>query len=92
MVFLFWANAEVVLKKNNLLLLFFVLVGAVLGGIIGEVFGSYVGFLNYGESIGFKPVTVNLSIIQLTLGFSMRLTLSGIIGLLLGILLFKKIA
>jgi hypothetical protein len=75
------------LKKNNLLLLFF----TILGGIIGEVFGAYVPFLNYGEAVGFSPVKIDLSLIQLTLGFSMKLSLSGILGLLLGAFLFKKL-
>ncbi len=79
------------MRKNNLLLLFFILVGAILGGIIGEVFGPYIPFLNYGDSVGFGPVKVDLSLIQLTLGFSMRLSLSGILGLLLGAFLFKKL-
>lgn len=79
------------MKKNNLLLLFFILVGAILGGIIGEVFGNYVPFLSYGDSIGFGPVIIDLSIIQLTIGFTMKLNLSGIMGLLLGAFLFKKL-
>ncbi len=79
------------MKKSNLLLLFFILVGAILGGIIGEVFGHYVPFLNYGDSVGFGPVVIDLSLIQLTLGFSMKLSLSGILGLLLGALIFKKL-
>lgn len=91
MVLLIWAAVEVKLKKNSLLLLFFILVGSILGGIIGEGFGGYVPFLTYGQTIGFSPVKVDLSLIQFTIGFQMRLTLSGIIGLLLGILLFRKL-
>lgn len=79
------------MKKNNLLLLFFILVGAILGGIIGEVFGGFVPFLNYGDSVGFGPVKVDLSLVELTLGFTMKLSLSGILGLLLGAFLFKKL-
>lgn len=79
------------MRKNNLLLLFFILVGAILGGIIGEVFSKFVPFLSYGDAIGFGPVKIDLSIIQLTIGFTMKLSLAGIIGILLGAFLFKKV-
>ncbi len=79
------------MKKSGLLLLFFILVGAILGGIIGEVFGTYIPFLNMSKSIGFSPVKVDLSLIQLTLGFTMKLSLSGILGILLGVVLFRKL-
>lgn len=79
------------MKKSGLLLLFFILVGAILGGIIGEVFGAYIPFINTSKAIGFSPVKVDLSLIQLTLGFTMKLSLSGILGILLGVVLFRKL-
>ncbi len=79
------------MKKNPLLLLIFLLVGLVLGGILGEVFQGILPFMNYGKSIGVQPFTLDLAILKLTLGFTMSINLSGIIGLVLALLLYSKL-
>lgn len=79
------------MKKSNFLLLFFILVGAILGGIIGEVFGVYLPLLNYGKSIGLEPSTIDLSLIKFTFGFTMKLNLAGILGIFIAILTFKRL-
>lgn len=79
------------MKKNPLLLLIFLLVGLVLGGILGEVFQGLVPFLNYGKSIGVQPFTVDLAIVKVTLGFTMSINLSGILGLFIALFLYSKL-
>lgn len=79
------------MKKNPVLLMVFLLVGLVLGGILGEVFQGILPILNYGKSIGVQPFTVDLSILKLTLGFTMSINLAGIIGLVLAVFLYAKL-
>ncbi len=67
------------------------LVGLVIGGIIGDVFKETVPVLSYGRSIGFDPVTIDLSVIRLVLGFTMQINLAAILGLIISLLIFRKL-
>lgn len=67
------------------------LVGLVLGGILGDLFKQSVPILSYGKAIGVAPFTVDLSILKFTMGVTMQINLAGIIGLVLAIVLFKRL-
>ncbi len=79
------------MKKNNLVFVFFILVGSTIGLIIGELLGKLNPIFNFGKTIGFSPVTIDLAFLQFTVGFSMTLTLSGIVGLVIAMWLFYRI-
>lgn len=79
------------MDKNTFLLLFFILVGAILGGIIGEAFSGFVPVLTYGKSIGLNPTTLDLSIVKMTFGFTMKLNLAGILGIVIALFLYKRL-
>lgn len=78
-------------NKDSVILLFILLIGLVLGGLLGDLLGTYMPILNYGKSIGFSPVTVDLSVIKLTLGLEMTINLSSIIGFLIAVFIFRKL-
>lgn len=78
------------MKKNTPLLLIFILVGVIAGGLIGDIFGRTVPVLSYGRSIGFDPVTIDLAILKWTMGLTLQLNVAGILGLLLAMFLFKR--
>jgi len=67
------------------------LIGLVIGGIIGDVFKDTVPVLAYGREIGFDPVTIDLSVIKLVLGFTMQINLAAILGLIISLLIFRKL-
>ena len=68
--------------------------GLVVGGFLGEL-ASKVDFLwwvSYGEEFGISsPVTIDLSIIKLTIGFMFKINISSIIGLILAIFIYRKV-
>lgn len=78
--------------KSALTLFLFIFSGIVLGGFLGEWLGQYDFFywLAYGKSFGLETVTLNLSIIQLTFGFQFHINLASIIGILIAILIHRK--
>ena len=78
--------------KSTLTLFLFVFSGIVLGGFIGEWLGQYDFFywLSYGKTFGLETVTLNLSIIQLTFGFLFHINLASIVGILIAILIYRK--
>ena len=81
-------------NKSVLILLLFILCGLVVGGFLGEL-ASKVDFLwwvSYGEEFGISsPVTIDLSIIKLTIGFMFKINISSIIGLILAIFIYRKV-
>jgi hypothetical protein len=76
---------------NSIYLILLILTSAIIGTILGKAFSGYFPVLNYGESIGFGPATLNLSIFSVTFGFSANLTVAGIIGILIAIIAYRKL-
>lgn len=81
------------MKKNiNILyLILLILTSSIIGSILGKALSEYLPILNYGETIGFAPATLDLSIFTITFGFSANLTVAGIIGILIAIIAYNKL-
>ncbi len=79
------------MKKGNLVLVLVILAGSIFGKIIGGALSKYVPILNYGESIGFGPTSIDLNILSFTLGFKASMTVAGIIGIIIAIFVYRKV-
>ena len=79
-------------EKSLIILLLFVLCGLVIGGLIGELTkNTGLSWLSYGQSFGISdPMKLDLGIFQLTLGFMFRINISGILGLIISVILYRK--
>ena len=80
--------------KRNLLLIFFILAGIVLGmlGYLCAYF-PFLSWLAYSSSIGFNadsPFVLDLSVIKLTFGFSMGNSVAQINTIALAIFCYNK--
>ena len=78
-------------KGNSVYLILLLLTSVIIGTILGKAFSGYLPVLNYGESIGFGPATLDLSIFTLTFGFNASLTVAGIIGIIVAMIVYKKL-
>ena len=70
-------------SKSSWALLLLLLSGIVLGGFIGEMTAKVPGlsWLNFGESFGLNdPLILNLGILVITFGLSIRITMASIIN------------
>ena len=79
-------------SKSSWTLLLLVLSGIVLGGFLGEMVADIPGFawLNYGESFGLNtPLVLNLGILVITFGLTMRITMASIVGVIIAILVYR---
>ena len=75
------------------------LMSIVLGVLIGSVLGQLVGlllptgivkeFFLRSAQFGFSPTTLNLALIQITLGFTFKLNIIGVIGIFLATYIFR---
>ena len=83
-----------VVGKNNWGLFLLLLSGIVLGGFIGNLASgiSGLGWLDYGQSFGLaSPIVLDLGILVLTFGLSIKITIASIIGVLIAVLIYRLI-
>jgi hypothetical protein len=68
------------------------LAGVVLGGFIGQLASgvSALSWLNYGQTFGLtEPLTLDLGILVLTFALTIKITIAGIIGIVLAIIIYR---
>ncbi len=81
-------------SKNGWVLLVMVLSGVVLGGFLGMLTENVSGltWLNYGQSFGLEtPLVLDLGLLVLTFGLTIHISIASIIGVVLAIILYRKI-
>lgn len=81
-------------EKNSLVLIIFILCGVVIGGLLGELASgvSWLSWLAYGKSFGFStPFTLDLGVLQLTLGLMIKINIASIIGIIISIFVYRKV-
>ena len=79
-------------SKNSWALFLMILAGIVLGGFIGMMAEgvSALSWLGYGQSFGLEgPITLNLGILVITFGLTIKITIASIIGVVLAILVYR---
>lgn len=80
--------------KNFWVLVLFILSGLVIGGLIGELAGhvDFLWWLSYGQSFGLSsPIVLDLNILQLTFGLMFKINIASIIGLIIAVVLYRKV-
>lgn len=80
--------------KNIWILILFILSGLVIGGLLGELAGrvDFLWWLSYGQSFGLtSPLELNLSIVQITFGLMFKINIASIIGLIIAIIIYRKV-
>ena len=76
--------------KWSLLLL--ILAGIVLGGFLGQLLGDMAAFswLNFGQTFGLtSPVILDLGIMTITFALTIRITIAGILGVVIAVLIYR---
>ena len=81
--------------QKNLLLLFYVLAGIVIGAMLANVCQnvSFLSWLSYYQSIGFNaasPFVLDLSVIKITFGFSTGISVAQIFTIAAALFLYNK--
>jgi hypothetical protein len=74
-------------KSNIGYLLTFMLVGAILGSALGTLIAGFVPALSVIQKSLTGPIGFNLEIIS----FSIKINLSSMVGIVLGVLAFRKV-
>lgn len=80
--------------KNYWALLLLILAGVVLGGFIGQLVSgvSFLSWLNYGQTFGLSnPLVLDLGILVITFGLTIKITIAGIIGIIIAAIIYHFI-
>ena len=86
-------------RKNNLGILFvFVIIGLLIGSIVGELLafilkdGTVVEMFFTHPIIQpeFGPATVNLIVVSFTFGFSLKLNIISVLGIIFSVVLLRR--
>lgn len=80
--------------QNVWVLILMLLAGVVLGGFIGNALGDVpaLSWLAYGSKFGLSsPLVLDLGVLTLQFAFTIRYTIAGIIGIVIAILVYRKL-
>ena len=81
-------------EKRNQYFIFFILIGAISGSLIGELLGDNINalkFLKSTYSIGMgNPMLIDLKVLAVTFGINFNINIMSIIGIILAIILYRK--
>lgn len=83
-----------VANKGKFTLLLILLSGIVLGGFIGYLCRdvAFLSWLNFGQTFGLSsPVVLDLGIMVVTFGLTVSINIASILGIVLGIIIYKKL-
>lgn len=78
--------------KNYWALALLILIGIVIGGFIGQLTANVpaLSWLSYGQTFGFtNPIVLDLGILVLTFALTINITIAGIIGVILAIIIYR---
>lgn len=84
-------------NKRFFVLIIFLLGGIVLGGLLGALGQrfDFLSWLSYGQSFGFaadSPAVLELGVLSLTFGVSVRLNVAAILCVLAALIAYKRFA
>lgn len=77
--------------RSNFMVILFVVIGLFIGQFIGQVLGKSFSFLNYGETFGINNLSLDLIVINFSLNLTISLTIAGVIGVLIALLIYKQL-
>ncbi len=87
----------VLLRKGTGLLVLFIIIGGLLGAVLGEILNiltpdSFLAnIFTKGYNLGLNPpLTIDIKLLSLTIGFLFRINLITLIGIFLGIYIYKQ--
>ncbi len=84
-------------SESLVILLVVLILGALIGTVAGEVIGSFVPggvvekIFSRGITTGLSPATLDLKIISLTAGFTVKINLASVFGIGLALLLYRRL-
>ena len=80
--------------RGRIVSILFILAGLVIGGLIGNFASDINGlsWLAYVEEFGLRdPIILDLNVLTLTLGLTIRINIASIIGVIISLIVYRKV-
>ena len=80
-------------EKGVWVFIIFLLAGLVIGGLLGELSKgiSWLWWLGYGQEFGLtEPLTLDLNVLRITFGLTIKISIASIIGMVIAIFIYKR--
>lgn len=79
-------------NQSVLTLLLLLLTGALIGGVLGEALSVFAPILTKGFTLGLNPpAQIDLWVLGIVLGFTLKINLAAAVGMLLAALLYRRL-
>ncbi|MCI8907496.1 MAG: DUF4321 domain-containing protein [Angelakisella sp.] len=83
--------------KHNLILIFLLLAGVVVGSLLASATAGmpFLGWLSYGGRVGIstqEPMLLDLAVLQVAFGFQLQINVAQIICIIAAICMYKGLA
>jgi len=82
--------------KNSFMFLLVILTGAIVGSLIAQLVSGipFLSWLAYGDAFGIsvnEPLTLDLAVLQLKFGCVFKINLATVLGIVIAMILYKKL-
>ncbi len=79
--------------RSPWLLVILLIIGGILGSLMGDLLAGVPGLkmLAMAKSIGLPLTTLDLDVVTLTLGFTVKINLFGILGFILAFVVYRRL-
>lgn len=77
--------------RSTGLLILLLVIGSIFGTLLGQTLRDYLPLLNFGQTIGLDPTTVDLAAITLTLGITLQMNIATIIGFFIALFIYSRL-
>lgn len=80
-------------KKLSFMQILILAIGALLGSFIARLTAGipFLSWLAFGDTFGISPFTLDLGILELTLGLTIQVSIATILGLIAAILICRTV-
>ncbi len=79
------------LPKDKWMLIILLVIGSLFGTLIGELLKDTLPFLYFGEVIGLSPTNIDLAVITITIGMTLKLNIATIIGFFIALFIYSRL-
>lgn len=79
------------LPKDKWMLIILLIIGSLFGTLIGELLKDFLPFLQYSQTIGLKPTEIDLAVINVMLGITLKMNISTIIGFFIALFIYSRL-
>ena len=77
--------------KSTWILIILLVAGSMFGTLLGNLLQNLFPFLQYSQTIGLNPTTIDLAALTVTLGLTVKLNIATVIGFFIALFIYSRL-